>query len=199
MPGLVAHRLAVSLWLCGVLTGGHAFAQATSPQFHNYNAPGNLESTVTLGCVGIEKALPQYNPVDLFKAVKACIDARRWDDAVRLHLVAMTFGRFDMARVADQTAHQAITVAQMEIYGSETEADRQTFSEHAKLLIDDPQAHAEWCRAIARIGPPTYFPRYMIQHGMGAFLGNNGNGLVKDFDPATTWRNLLTTGRKCPA
>jgi hypothetical protein len=193
----IVSRDLVGLLVLGLGVSGAA-AQNAAPQFRNYNAAGNLESTVNLGCIVLDKATAQYNPVDLFKAAKACITAKRWDEAARLHILAMTFGRFDMVRVADRTAHQAITVAQMEIYGDVAPADRQTFGDHAKLLMDEPQAHAAFCVALNRIGPPAYFPRYMIQHGMGAFLGNNGNGLVKDFDPVVAWRTLVQTGRKCP-
>lgn len=174
-------------------------AQAAQPQIHQYNIPGNLESTVELGCIAFGEAQARYNPVDLFKATKACIDAKRWDDAARLNLLAMTFGRFDMARVADKTAHQAITVAQMTYFGDVGDADRKVFGEHAKPLMDDPALHAEFCAALARIGPPTYYPRYMVQHGMGAVFAHGGDGLVSPFDAMATWHDLLINARKCAA
>jgi 5-carboxymethyl-2-hydroxymuconate isomerase len=197
MVSLAMHRVVPLVIALGILSSGICEAQTSKPAFQNFNAPGNLETTVDLACITLDKVSAQYNPVDLFRAVRACLVAKRYDDAAGLHLLAMTFGRFDMARVADQTAHQAISVAQMEIYGGVSPADRQTFGDHAKLVMDDPKIHTAFCQALVRIGPPTYFPRYMIQHGMGAFLGNSGNGLVKDFDPAASWTMLVQTGRKC--
>jgi hypothetical protein len=54
------------------------------------------------------------------------------------------------------------------------------------------------CKEVERIGPPAYFPRYMIQHGMGAFLNNgSGDGLVKDFDAKAAWQESLAGYLHC--
>lgn len=186
--------------LCGLaallLAAAPAHAQA---QFRNFTAPGNLESPVQLDCIGLEAARPTYNPVDLYRAARVCIQAGRFDPAVRLFLLANVFGRYDMLRVADSTAHQAITVARMSIFGDLPKDAGDAFQTTAKAMIEDPQQQAQLCTRFRRIGPPTYHPRYMIQHGMGAFMGGQGNGLVKDFDPAAAWAKVLGDYMHCPA
>lgn len=88
--------------------------QQRPPTIRNFNTPGNLESTHNLGCIETKEALPQYNPIDLYKAASTCIAVNRYDDAVRLFSLAGAYGKYDMLRVSDVTAHQAITVAKME-------------------------------------------------------------------------------------
>jgi len=192
-------RIGIFLIACCVMATDAVAAENRTPQIQNFNAPGNLESRFDPGCITLDAAKPQYNPVDLFKVVRACIAANRFKDAVWINLLAMTYGRFDMQRVADPTAHQAITVAQMQIFGDVSAADRQTFNEFGKRTAIDPQAQGEICSAMGRLGPPAYFPRYMIMHGMGAFSSHGGDGLVVGFDPAKAWTGILVAGRKCRA
>ena len=183
---------------CGLATGVVAQGRR-APLIKNYVAPGNLESKYDPGCIALDKASPQYNPVDLFKAVHACVAADRYDDAYRLYSLAKLYGRYDMLRVADATAHQAITVAQMEVLGDVTPQQQEKFTAAAKAMIDDPPKHKAYCVEVERIGPPSYFPRYMLQHGMSAFIGRTGDGLISDFDAKVGWTKALTDYLKCPA
>ena len=52
------------------------------------------------------------------------------------------------------------------------------------------------CTEIKNIGKPEYHPTYMIQHGMGAFLNNGDNGLIKNFNSDSAW-SLVLTGYDC--
>ncbi|NOW44653.1 hypothetical protein FHW96_000795 [Novosphingobium sp. SG751A] len=70
-------------------------AQA-QPEFKNYTAPGNLESTVKLGCIAQSEIKTSYNPVDLYIGARACMDADNYERAVELFQMANIFGRYDM-------------------------------------------------------------------------------------------------------
>ena len=172
-----------------------AIAQGKPPTIRNYTTPGNLESNYNLGCIDVKDAKPIYNPVDLFKASKACITAHRYDEALRLYALGGAYGRYDMRRVADSTAHQAVTVARMEIFGDVSDTDAQKFK--ASTALDNPAAKAAFCADVSRIGPPNYFPRYMIQHGMGAFFGAAKDGLVANFDAKSAWNEALSAYLHC--
>jgi len=192
------------MWLAGgsLMLGSvatEAIGREQPAQIQNYNAPGNLESNYNLGCIGLNDVKPEYNPVDLFKAMKVCILAKRYDDAVRLFAIAGTYGRYDSLRVADATSHQAITVARMEIFGDLPEATSKEYDQAASTFLSNSTKIAEICVEAKRIGPPTYFPRYMIQHGMGAFFRGNGDGLVQKFDSKTAWNQALASYLKCAA
>ncbi|OUJ14296.1 hypothetical protein [Acetobacter sp. DsW_063] len=207
MNRIVARRvLPALLLLCLGVSDGRAQPAGqlagdeptSGAQITTITAPGNLESTATLGCVTLDRATAKNNPVDLFLAAKACIDAGRFEEAAPLHLLAVLYGHFDMNRVSDETAHQAIIAAQMEIYGDLSKAQETAFNAQLKLMVHDPKTHAAFCTVASRIGPPDYVPRYMIQHGMGAFVGNGGDGLVKEFNPAATWSKIMKDQMKCP-
>jgi hypothetical protein len=77
---------------------------------------------------------------------------------------------------------------------------KQAFDDTVKKTAGNPDGLAALCKEVARIGPPGYYPRYMIQHGMGAFLKTGGDdGLVKDFDAKAAWKNSLDTYLHCPS
>jgi len=170
------------------------------PQVVNHAAPGNLESNHDLGCIGGEQIENRYTPTDLYKSVAVCVRAGRYREADLLFAVAGVYGRFDTLRVSDKSAHQATQVALMQALAPLDEARKTAFRESLPKLFGDPQGLASSCREIERTGPPNYFPRYMIQHGMGAFLpAVPGNGLVENFDPKAAWKQSLDSYLHCPA
>jgi hypothetical protein len=52
-----------------------------------------------------------------------------------------------------------------------------------------------------RLGPPNYFPQYMILHGIKAFTTADptADALVHDLDAAATWQRILAEGVNCAA
>jgi hypothetical protein len=195
-------RLA-AIGLMAALASGEAAAQTGPAIIQNFSAPGNLETTYLLGCIELKAAKSVYNPVDLFRASRACIAVQRYDDAVRLFGLARAFGRYDMKRVADSTAHQAVSMAQLTIFDGLPDSEMQKFNATFKELLSDDVKKTDYCVEVARIGPPSYMPRYMIQHGMSAFFsgmnagGGVKNGLVENFDSKSAWDETLTLYLKC--
>lgn len=192
-----------SMWLAaaGMVLGSLSTGAAgrEGPQIRDYEAPGNLESNYNLGCIALKDVRPEYNPVDLFKAMKVCIVASRYEDAVRLFAIAGTFGRYDALRVADPTSHQAIMVARMKIFGDLPDSESKKYNETASAFLNDAAKKSEVCAEAKRIGPPSYYPRYMVQHGMGAFFSRSRDGLVKNFNSKNSWDQALSTYLKCTA
>ena len=139
-----------------------------------------------------------YTPADLYKAVSICASQNKYLEGAYLFALAGVYGRFDTLRVADKTAHQAVTVLVMQSFGSLSKEKKITFMEKLKKTLDAPDGLAKVCKKIDMLGPPNYYPRYMVQHGLGAFDGNKtGNGLVPDFDPKTAWTRSLITYLHC--
>lgn len=191
-----------TMWLAAAglvagLTSSDAIGQDRSPTIRNFTTPGNLELNYNLGCIELKDAKPIYNPVDLFKASRACITDHRYDDAVRLFALAGAYGRYDMRRVADTTAHQAVMVARMEIFDEIPEEESKKFQAAVTELFDNAAKKAAFCAAVGRIGPPSYAPRYMIQHGMRAFLGGTNDGIVENFDSKSAWVEAFSLYLKC--
>lgn len=172
-------------------------AQAPAPNVINHKAPGSLEATGPLSCVGLAAIRNTHTPPDIYHGVVQCSAQKRTEDMIGMYMLANMYARFDTFRVADRTAHQAVPVMQMGLGEQLDEEGKNQFSTALKSAVENPAALAATCTQIKRIGPPVYHPTYMIQHGMGAFIGNQGDGLEASFDPAATWQRLLDDYLKC--
>ena len=173
--------------------------QSTSPEIRSYKAPGDLEPNYSLACITLENAKAEYNPVALLKSSEDCIKRQRYADAVALIAFASAYARYDTRRVADRTAYDALSIARMAMFSEIPEADRPKLDAAFARLTSDGAEKSQFCADVKRIGPPTYFPRYMIQHGMGAFLGQSRDGLIENFESSKAWADVLSTYLHCPS
>lgn len=184
----------------GFTAGSFAADTAAQPKFQNYEAPGNLESKYDVDCIGADKVESKYTPIDLYRAMSKCIDLGKHKEGAFLFAIAGVYGRFDTLRVSDKTAHEAVAAARMQVSIALDKNKQTAFQENVKAILGNPEGLAAACKEIARIGPPDYFPRYMIQHGLSAFSKKSGAGdeLVKDFDAKAAWKKSLDTYLHCP-
>ncbi len=175
------------------LLSGSSYAQVT-----NYEAPGNLEAKSPLGCVSLSAVTNEKTPADIYPGVAACVKSGAYEKAALLFAVAGAFAYFDQLRVSDSTARQAAMVIEMREFGVFTSNQQQGFKT-ALFATLDPESSSfdSVCSAVAQLGPPKYFPTYMVQHGMSAFTGSSDNGVKADFDPAQGWRESLDQFLHC--
>ncbi|WP_198387126.1 hypothetical protein [Shewanella marisflavi] len=161
----------------------------------NYNAKGNLESPKPSGCVAVNQLSNQQNPVDIFTGLNTCITDGNYSQAAELYFAGMSYGYFDTKRVSDKTAHQAISVLRMNVFGAQPKEVMDKLQVALEKISSDNSAI---CKSLADLGAPSYKPTYMIQHGMGAFTGQSTkDGLVENFDSGVAWQDTLTTIAKC--
>lgn len=178
----------------GQSTGG----TSTRARIINVNAPGNLAPTKQLPCLDLVAANSIETPADLHTGVKACIDQGEFENAARLFALAGVYARFDAERVADPSARDAGQMLILQTFASLTPDAKKKFHDVEMDMVKDPAAHGKLCADIQRIGPPTYFPAYMVAHGMSAFTGAHAGGpLVSNFDAKKTWADLQTTYLMC--
>jgi hypothetical protein len=176
------------------IAGGGAWAQVTS-----YETEGNLEVTHDIGCVDSGELKNVYSAADLYKGLAKCINDEAYERGVLLFAMAGVYGRYDTLRVADQTAHQATTVLGMTYLQPLDEARRLAFQAKMKEILGTPDGLERVCSELRKIGAPAYFPSYMIQHGMGAVLGDTSKGLLIDgFDSESAWKKSLDSYLHCP-
>jgi hypothetical protein len=76
------------------------------------------------------------------------------------------------------------------------------FEAAMKDLMEHPPRHAILCEQVKRIGPPKYFPAYMVNHGLGVlnsalFSQAPPTPLKSDFNAAATWTELQTNYLNC--
>jgi hypothetical protein len=176
------------------IAGGRSWAQVTS-----YNTEGNLEVTHDIGCVDSAGLKNIYSSADLYKGLAKCISDGAYERGVLLFALAGVYGRYDTLRVADPTAQQATTVLRMTYLDSLDESKKLAFLDKLKGVLGTPDGLKNICSEVRKIGAPTYFPRYMIQHGMGAVMGDTSRGgLIDGFDSESAWEKSLDSYLHCP-
>ena len=155
----------------------------------NHESEGNLKSDTPVKLSGVKEITSQHNPVDLFQLVRTLIEQKKYDEGAVAYFVAMAYGFYDTLRVEDKSAHQAIVVLRMDASDGFSESQINDFqSSITKLLENEKRILDE----LNKIGKPSYHPKYMIQHGMGAFTGNKSkDGLIPDFDSDKAWKEVL--------
>ncbi len=176
-----------------------AATPATVPRIINYQAPGNLAATHAISCIAAGKLNNKDTPADLYPAVMQCLNEEKYERAVFIYALAGVYTRFDTLRVADETAHDAATVFLSRIVDAVPREKLKQFDEAKDQTFNDDKQLAAICARIRKIGPPDYYPRYMVQHGMQAFTGfKTPNGLVPGFDAKKAWEESLTSYLHCP-
>lgn len=124
--------------------------------FVNYEAQGNLQSTHSIDCVKITRLTNQDTPADILPAVRRCIKSSRYERAVDLIIVALAYGRFDMARVADKSAHQAITALQIINLNSLDKSKQTKFQDAVRYRYSKGvEDMARVCGTLESLGPRT--------------------------------------------
>ena len=185
------------LKILGVLAVLSLTACNSTPQSNttNYNAKGNLESPKPSGCVAVNKLSNKQNPVDIFTGLDICMKKENYSQAAKLYFVAMSYGYFDTKRVSDKTAHQALSVLRMNLFGGQPKEVMDKLQLELEKVSSDSSSI---CKSLTELGAPSYKPTYMIQHGMGAFTGQSTkDGLVENFNSTSAWKDSLTTIAKC--
>jgi hypothetical protein len=161
----------------------------------NYEATGNLESSKSAECISMAELSNTQNPVDIFTGLNACLNENNYSNAAELYFAGMSYGFFDTKRVSDKTAHQAISVLRMNLFGSQSQGVLDKLQVALTSITSDNTAI---CESLSNLGAPAYKPTYMIQHGMRAFTGQSTkDGLVENFDLGAAWKDSLSTIAKC--
>ena len=153
---------------------------------------GSLEPRQNLGCIRIDDTQPSYTAADLYAAVPDCVKAERYEDAKFLYYLAGMTLRFDTLRVADPSAGAARQVLLQRMHAAFPLAQSQKAVEVISAGSKDAKTLATLCETADRLGPPSYFPEYLVLHGLAAYGKADPlkDALVPNFDAAATWREL---------
>jgi len=160
-------------------------------------AEGNLESPNPCGCVDLSEVTNEHNPADILHGMRECIELKKFKKAVRLFAMAGVYGKYDAYRVKDRTAHQALLVLQQNILADVSKRDKNKLMKCIEALEEGSEELDSICQAVRQIGMPTYYPKYMIQHGIKAFMKTEGDGLVEAFDSEASWNLALENYLHC--
>lgn len=164
----------------------------------NMTIAGQLAAKQPITCMPLDKVGRGHTPPDLYQGVSACIQKDDYDAAVALFALAGTESRFDAERVLDKTAGQAGQVLIMTTFNALPEDKRSKFQDSVKAMAADSVALDHICRTIRRMGYPTYYPEYMVLHGIRAFSAKPGDPTMEpNFDSAAAWNSTLRTYLNC--
>lgn len=154
-------------------------------------AKGNLP------CTPLTAVTAQSDPLELYRRLRGCMADKNYKDAAGLMAMANGFMKFDTLRVVDVSAHAVTGVMALSLQRFSTEERTQLLSE-IKGLSEDAQQTL--CTQAERIGPPAYFPRYMIAHGLATYDRMPGaEALAKDFQPDQAWDTVMRGYLRCGA
>lgn len=163
----------------------------SSKEFINIEAEGNLETKYTIGCIPINQISNKYTPADIYAGFSQCAEEDNLVYGARLFFLAGTYGRFDTLRVTDKSAHQAVRALLIINFGKVEKEKIRTYMRKikAKMLENDAEEKEKICLEIKEFGPPDYYPRYMIQHGLKALEKEHDGerALNEDFDAEEAW------------
>ncbi|MDR6495191.1 hypothetical protein J2797_005107 [Paraburkholderia terricola] len=138
--------------------------------------------------------------LDLDAAMVACVKQGKFDDATFLYALSGVYGRYDILRVSDRTAHQAVTVLRMWAMSSLSDEEKARFKNEVLSRTEDNEARSKICKDVEKIGPPRYIPTYMTGHGLGAIVGSEQSGSTPEgFNSASAWHEALTGYLHCPS
>ena len=172
----------------------HITAQKTI----SIEAVGNLESPNPLECVDISEVTNDHNPADILNGMGKCIEKEKYKKAAKLFAIAGVYGKFDTYRVKDRSAHQALLVLQQKILLNVNESVRNNLMNSLKIELESGSEKLnKICQSIQEIGIPKYYPKYMVQHGIQAFMKNKGNGLKAEFESEKSWNLALKEYLHC--
>jgi hypothetical protein len=159
---------------------------------------GQLAAKHPVGCVPLAQVDNTRTPPDLYVGVTACIQQDNYRAAVALFALAGMESHFDAERVLDKSAGQAGQVLIMGTFNGLSDEKRAKFAKTVSEFAADTAALAQTCSSIRKMGYPTYYPEYMVLHGIHAFTAQPGDPtLVATFDAAATWNSMLTTYLNC--
>ena len=153
-----------------------------------------------IGCVPLSGLDSGDNPMELDLALVKCVSSGRYERAVRIEMLIEAYTTFDSMRVADKTAHGVNSDVLPLIMMSLGHKRLKGFGAAMQRLRNDPESVRSACAGIRRIGPPEYYPTYMVGHGMQMFTGfTTPHGLVSDFDAQDAWKKVIKAPLHCPS
>lgn len=150
-------------------------------------------------CLSVSEIRSTLTPAELYGALPACVELGNFEQASFLYGLAGVYGRFDSLRVADASAHQILPALKNAAFAAITAKQKSAFQAYAGALFDDANRREELCKQVAQVGPPQYYPKYMILHGLDAVTGSipDDGVIVRTFNPQLAWKQSLSEYLTC--
>ncbi|MGA2561643.1 MAG: tetratricopeptide repeat protein [Terracidiphilus sp.] len=195
--GLTPDKAQAVDWLSKAVQLGDVPAQRGLAQLQQAN----------IGCLGRDGLSGNLTPVDLYRSAASCVDQEKYDDGLLLYALAGAYGRFDISRVKDATAHDVVAFLPAMFMKQLEPTKAAAFKDRVKQMDGNDAAKAKYCSDLESMSPPAYFPGYMVSHGMASYAeaagaslqGHNpgDNPLVSPFDAQKAWKQAVEDSLQC--
>lgn len=160
-------------------------------------ASNRAPSLVQAACMKSTEVTVKDLPEKIYASAAQCARDGDYPDAAKLMFVSGIFWRFDALRVPDESSHDVGQIFLLAYIGNLPEEQRAPLASEMKTFQRGSKVLSTFCKQMREMGPPTYYPSYMIEHGMGAFTGGDKDGLVANFDSGKAWEKVLVDDGHC--
>ena len=150
-------------------------------------------------CTELAALTNRHTPEDIFRGIRLCIQKGRYDLAAPLYALACTYGRYDARRVTDPNTHRTIRSLLIDALADASQEKRQAFQKAILSALEKRSPEkTRICELIREIGPPDYYPAYMLSGSPGTFGDDKKHPIQEDFDREGVWNEVLTDYLNCP-
>lgn len=162
-----------------------------------YAAAGSVNKSAE--CLDKKRLTNKLDPVTLWRSSASCVSAGRYEEGIFIYGMAGAFTVFDAQRVADESAHAAGSAIAMLAFQSLPTDKEAEFKTRVKETFGNESKLSGYCKEIEKMGPPDYYPSYMIEYGLGAIsAAHGGQPLVVPFDSRSAWPKAVKQYLRCP-
>ncbi len=149
-------------------------------------------------CLTLAEITPSLDARFLAGSVRGCIAEARYSDAIRMFFAYSNFSLFDQQRVWDESSHVAVQELHLWIFSGYSQDQMSALkAEIDRLRRPQSPSLLDTCAAVARLGPPSYRPDYMIKRGQIP-RRTDTDWRTEGFDPDAAWKKALVDINKCP-
>jgi len=175
--------------LSGAVALGASVSGAVAQNVPNYS----------LSCISLSELNTGYPPPKLARSVRDCVAQGRFDDAMQVFLAYSSYGMFDQQRVRDESGQAVLGELNLWIFsGYSIDVMDQLRSSVGRLRQRDGALFLQACAALAKAGPPSYRPDYMIERAMMPRRSDE-DWHVEGFSVAVAWEKSLVEINGCPS
>jgi hypothetical protein len=150
-------------------------------------------------CKSLSEIANTVTPPDLYDDMVQCAKQSQYEKGASLFALAGTYTFYDALRVEDASAHRAHGLLLQESLNSLDIARKNALKGEIKKTLGSAEKLTAACAEVSRIGPPAYYPGYMVRYGKnGAAEAKSGAGLIGNVDSKANWETALTKFLHCP-
>ena len=139
-------------------------------------------------CTSANEHTNQTTVPELYEAMNACTMKGNYKEASKHLLLARAYGDFDAMRVQDVTARNAPQNMERMYFNDMSIRKLKRLQGELDKISSSETEKQSFCMHLDRMGPPNYYPRYMLDYGVKPV---QGSGLAPNFEPEKVWRGKV--------